>query len=158
MAAFRGPKLFCIPNPPASRNEALGGSSNGYACRQMGTRVAGSHGHPPTDGSFQFLRERHPCPQPRSPALLRELALARSAGTPGRRCRRGRSGRCRRAHLSPGPQVPGPSVPGELCSWTAAPAPVRAATQPLRSTHGPAMPLGYPSSLTFDAAYLRPSC
>src|SRR5215469_3004399 len=23
MAAFRGPKLFCMPNPPPSRNEAL---------------------------------------------------------------------------------------------------------------------------------------
>ena len=36
LAAFRGPKLFWMPNPLPTRNEALS------VC-QMGTRLAGSH-------------------------------------------------------------------------------------------------------------------
>ena len=54
-AAFRGPKLFCLPNPPPSRNEAMTEFVNW--ARSSPDRLAQS----PTDGLFRFLSERYPC-------------------------------------------------------------------------------------------------
>jgi len=54
-AAFRGPKLFCMPNPPPSRNQALGEFVNW--ARSSPDRLAQSS----TDGLFRFLIERYPC-------------------------------------------------------------------------------------------------
>ena len=59
MAAFRGPKLFCLPNPPPSRNEALSEFVNW--ARTSPDRMAATS----TDGLFRFLSERYPCPQSR---------------------------------------------------------------------------------------------
>jgi len=59
MAAFRGPKLFCMPNPPPSRNEALSEFVNW--ARVSPDRMS----IPSTDGLFRFLSERYPCPQSR---------------------------------------------------------------------------------------------
>jgi hypothetical protein len=59
MAAFRGPKLFCMPNPPPSRNEALSEFVNW--ARGSPDRMAATS----TDGLFRFLSERYPCPQSR---------------------------------------------------------------------------------------------
>ena len=59
MAAFRGPKLFCMPNPPPSRNEALSEFVNW--ARVSPDRLSTSS----TDGLFKFLGERYPCPQSR---------------------------------------------------------------------------------------------
>jgi Rap1a immunity proteins len=59
MAAFRGPKLFCMPNPPPSRNEALNEFVNW--ARASPDRMAATS----TDGLFRFLSERYPCPQSR---------------------------------------------------------------------------------------------
>jgi hypothetical protein len=58
-AAFRGPKLFCLPNPPPSRTEAL----NEFVAwvRASRDRLAQSS----TDGLFRFLSERYPCPPSR---------------------------------------------------------------------------------------------
>ena len=58
-AAFRGPRLFCMPNPPPSRNEAL--SEFVKWARASPDRVSTSS----TDGLFRFLSERYPCPQSR---------------------------------------------------------------------------------------------
>jgi hypothetical protein len=58
-AAFRGPKLFCMPNPPPSRNETLG-EFVGWAHASQ-DRLAQSS----TDGLFRFLSERYPCPPSR---------------------------------------------------------------------------------------------
>ncbi len=58
-AAFRGPKLFCMPNPPPSRNEAL--SEFVSWARASPDRLA----QPSTDGLFRFLGERYPCPPSR---------------------------------------------------------------------------------------------
>ena len=58
-AAFRGPKLFCMPNPPPSRNEAL--SEFVQWARVSPDRMAATS----TDGLFRFLSERYPCPQSR---------------------------------------------------------------------------------------------
>ena len=58
-AAFRGPKLFCLPNPPPSRNAALGEFVNW--ARTSPDRLAQSS----TDGLFRFLSERYPCPPSR---------------------------------------------------------------------------------------------
>src|SRR6516164_6734538 len=49
MAAFRGPKSFCLPNPPPSRNEALGGFGNW--ARVAPDRMSATS----TDGLFRFL-------------------------------------------------------------------------------------------------------
>ena len=57
--AFRGPKLFCMPNPPPSRNQALGDFVNW--ARSSPDRLAQSS----TDGLFRFLSERYPCPPSR---------------------------------------------------------------------------------------------
>jgi hypothetical protein len=59
LAAFRGPKLFCMPNPPPSRNEAL--SEFVKWARASPDRLA----QPPADGLFRFLGERYPCPPTR---------------------------------------------------------------------------------------------
>ena len=58
-AAFRGPKLFCMPNPPPSRNQALNDFVNW--ARSAPDRLARSS----TDGLFRFLSERYPCPPSR---------------------------------------------------------------------------------------------
>jgi hypothetical protein len=59
MAAFRGPKPFCMPNPPPTRNEALSEFVNW--ARASPDRMAASS----TDGLFRFLSERYPCTQSR---------------------------------------------------------------------------------------------
>lgn len=59
MATFRGAKLFCMPNPPPSRNEAITDFVNW--ARVSPDRMAASS----TDGWFRFLSERYPCPQSR---------------------------------------------------------------------------------------------
>ena len=58
-AAFRGPKLFCMPNPPPSRIQALNDFVNW--ARSSPDRLAQSS----TDGLFRFLSERYPCPPSR---------------------------------------------------------------------------------------------
>jgi hypothetical protein len=59
LAAFRGPKLFCMPNPLPSRNEAL--SEFVKWARMSPDRMSASS----TDGLFRLLSERYPCPQSR---------------------------------------------------------------------------------------------
>jgi len=59
LAAFRGAKLFCMPNSPPSRNEALGEFVKW--ARASPDRLA----QPPADGLFRFLGERYPCPPSR---------------------------------------------------------------------------------------------
>jgi hypothetical protein len=59
MSAFRGPKLFCLPAPPPSRNEAL--SEFVKWARASPDRMSVSS----TDGFFRFLSERYPCPPSR---------------------------------------------------------------------------------------------
>jgi hypothetical protein len=59
VAAFRGPKLFCMPNPLPSRNEALGEFVKW--ARMSPDRMSASS----TDGLFRFLSERYPCLQSR---------------------------------------------------------------------------------------------
>jgi hypothetical protein len=59
LAAFRGSKLFCMPSPPPSRNEAL--SEFVKWARAAPDRLA----QPPADGLFRFLGERYPCPPSR---------------------------------------------------------------------------------------------
>ena len=58
-AAFRGPKLFCMPNPPPSRNQAVNDFVNW--ARSSPDRLAQSS----TVGLFRFLSERYPCPPSR---------------------------------------------------------------------------------------------
>ncbi len=59
MAAFPGPKLFCLPNPPPPRSEAM-------AAFVTWLRAAPGRGaQSPTDALFEFLRERYPCPPSR---------------------------------------------------------------------------------------------
>lgn len=59
MAAYRGSKLFCLPNPPPTRAAAMG-EFVAWA-RAAPDRLAQSA----TDGLFRFLQERYPCPGPR---------------------------------------------------------------------------------------------
>src|SRR5262252_1203626 len=59
MAGFRGSKLFCMPKPPPSRNQALSEFVNWV--RAAPDRMAASS----TDGLFRFLSERYPCPPSR---------------------------------------------------------------------------------------------
>jgi Rap1a immunity proteins len=59
LAAFRGPKLFCMPSPLPSRNQAL--SDFVKWARMSPDRMSASS----TDGLFRFLGERYPCPQSR---------------------------------------------------------------------------------------------
>ena len=56
MAPFRGQKLFCLPNPPPTRNEAV--SEFVSWARASPDRMAA----PAVDGLFRFLGERYPCP------------------------------------------------------------------------------------------------
>jgi Rap1a immunity proteins len=56
MAGFRGPKLFCLPDPPPTRTQAMGEFVNW--ARAAPDRMAQTA----TDGLFGFLRERFPCP------------------------------------------------------------------------------------------------
>lgn len=55
MSTFRGPKLFCLPNPPPARSEAMSGFVSW--ARAAPDRMSQS----PTDGVFGFLRDRYPC-------------------------------------------------------------------------------------------------
>jgi hypothetical protein len=56
MAGFRGPKLFCLPNPPPTRTQAMGEFVNwARAAPDRMTQTA-------TDGLFGFLSQRYPCP------------------------------------------------------------------------------------------------
>ena len=54
--AFRGRKLFCLPNPPPTRSQAMsefvGWVQAAPDCPTL----------PATDGLFRFLSERYPCP------------------------------------------------------------------------------------------------
>jgi hypothetical protein len=59
MAASRGQKLFCLPNPPPTRSEAMSGFVS------WAQAAPGRMTQSPTDGLFGFLRERYPCPAPR---------------------------------------------------------------------------------------------
>jgi hypothetical protein len=59
MAGFRGPKPFCMPSPPPSRNEAI--SEFVKWARVSPDRMSAT----PTDGLFRFLIERYPCPPSR---------------------------------------------------------------------------------------------
>jgi hypothetical protein len=54
MAAFRGPKLFCLPNPPPTRTQVMGEFVNwARAAPDRITQTA-------TDGLFRFLRRVAP--------------------------------------------------------------------------------------------------
>jgi hypothetical protein len=55
MAGFRGSKLFCLPNPPPSRSQAISGFVNW--ARTAPDRMAQSA----TDGLFRFISEQYPC-------------------------------------------------------------------------------------------------
>jgi Rap1a immunity proteins len=59
LAAFGGPKPFCMPNPLPTRNEAL--SEFVKWARASPDRMSASS----TDGLFRFLSERYPCPPSR---------------------------------------------------------------------------------------------
>ncbi|HXC15502.1 MAG TPA: Rap1a/Tai family immunity protein [Stellaceae bacterium] len=59
MAAFRGRKLFCLPDPPPTRAATM--SEFATWARAAPDRMAQS----PTDGLFRFLSERYPCPSSR---------------------------------------------------------------------------------------------
>jgi Rap1a immunity proteins len=56
MSPEGGRKLFCLPNPPPSRVQAMS-AFVGWA-RAAPDRMSQS----PTDGLFHFLSERFPCP------------------------------------------------------------------------------------------------
>jgi Ssp1 endopeptidase immunity protein Rap1a len=56
---FSGPKLFCLPNPPPRRWEAMGEFVSW--AQATPDRMTQS----PTDGVFGFLRDRYPCTAPR---------------------------------------------------------------------------------------------
>jgi hypothetical protein len=56
MAPMRARKLFCLPNPPPSRNEAMSGFVS------WARAAPGRLSQSPTDGVFHFLSERYPCP------------------------------------------------------------------------------------------------
>jgi Rap1a immunity proteins len=59
LAAFSGSKLFCLPNPPPTRAQAIGEFVT-WARAEPG-RLTQS----PTDGLFGFLRDHYPCPPSR---------------------------------------------------------------------------------------------
>jgi hypothetical protein len=56
MAAFLGPKLFCLPNPPPTRAQAM--SEFVDWARAAPDRMAQAA----NDSLFRFLSERYPCP------------------------------------------------------------------------------------------------
>jgi hypothetical protein len=55
MTAFRGPKLFCLPNPPPTRSQAISGFVNW--ARTAPDRMTQSA----TDGLFRFISEQYRC-------------------------------------------------------------------------------------------------
>ena len=56
MAAFRGPKPFCLPNPPPTRSQAISAFVNwAQATPDRMTQSA-------TDGLFRFIGEQYRCP------------------------------------------------------------------------------------------------
>jgi|SRR6516162_466229 hypothetical protein len=55
MVAFRGSKLFCLPNPPPTRSQAISGFVNW--ARTAPDRMTQSA----TDGLFRFISEQYPC-------------------------------------------------------------------------------------------------
>jgi Rap1a immunity proteins len=56
MAPERGRKLFCLPNPPPSRSQAMAAFVSW--AQAAPARLSQSA----TDGLFRFLSERYPCP------------------------------------------------------------------------------------------------
>ncbi len=56
LAAVRGPKLFCLPNPPPTRSQAM--SDFVSWARAAPDRMTQSA----TDGLFRFMSEHYPCP------------------------------------------------------------------------------------------------
>jgi hypothetical protein len=56
LAGFRGPKLYCLANPPPTRAATMSGFVSW--AQAAPDRMAQSA----TDGLFGFLRERYPCP------------------------------------------------------------------------------------------------
>src|SRR5215468_860669 len=55
MAAFRGPKPFCLPNPPPTRAQAINGFVNwAQTAPDRMTQSA-------TDGLFRFIGEQYRC-------------------------------------------------------------------------------------------------
>jgi hypothetical protein len=56
MTAFRGSKLFCLPNPPPTRSQAISGFVSW--ARTAPDRMTQSA----TDGFFRFISEQYPCP------------------------------------------------------------------------------------------------
>jgi Ssp1 endopeptidase immunity protein Rap1a len=59
MAAFRGPKPFCLPNPPPTRSQAMSAFVNwAQATPDRMTQSA-------TDGLFRFIGAQYPCPPSR---------------------------------------------------------------------------------------------
>jgi hypothetical protein len=56
MAAFRGHKLFCVPNPPPTRSQTM--SEFVVWAQAAPDRLT----QQTTDGLFRFLSERYPCP------------------------------------------------------------------------------------------------
>ena len=59
MAAFRGPKPFCLPNPPPTRSQAISAFINwAQATPDRMTQSA-------TDGLFRFIGVQYPCPPSR---------------------------------------------------------------------------------------------
>src|SRR5215813_3011970 len=59
IAAFRGPKLFCLPNPPPTRSQAISAFVNW--AQTTPDRMTQSA----TDGLFHFISEQYPCPSSR---------------------------------------------------------------------------------------------
>ena len=55
MAAFRGSKLFCLPNPPPTRSQAISGFVSW--AQTTPDRMTQSV----TDGLFHFISEQYPC-------------------------------------------------------------------------------------------------
>ena len=55
-AASRSMKLFCLPSPPPSRNEAIA------AFVKWAKSAAQRQDGPPADAIFRYLGERYPCP------------------------------------------------------------------------------------------------
>jgi hypothetical protein len=55
MAPMRGKKLFCLPNPPPSRSQAM--SLFVSWAKAAPDRLS----QPATDGLFRFLSEQYPC-------------------------------------------------------------------------------------------------
>jgi hypothetical protein len=59
MAAFRGRKLFCLPDPPPTRWQAMS-EFVGWVRAAPGRMTQSA-----TNGLFRFMSERYPCPSSR---------------------------------------------------------------------------------------------